>query len=58
MTPGEYINDEPQSDQQILADAANSLDEVRLKLEEALAAATTSVAYIRMVLVRRNGGAT
>lgn len=57
MTPGEFVNDDPQSDEQILADAAATLDEVRQKLEEALAAATTSVAYIRMVLVRRNGGA-
>ncbi|MGH3659496.1 MAG: hypothetical protein ACRDUA_22850, partial [Micromonosporaceae bacterium] len=57
MTPGDFVNDDPQSDEQILQDAAESMDEVRQRLEEALAAAATSVAYIRLVLVRRNGGA-
>ena len=55
MTPGDLLGDEPQDREQILTDAAASLDEVRQKLEEALAAATTSVAYIRLVLVRRGG---
>jgi hypothetical protein len=55
MTPGDLLGDEPQDSEQILTDAAASLDEVRQKLEEALAAATTSVAYIRLVLVRRGG---